>query len=121
MSLRDNLKKQLIKDYTNAPKTYINQNGVELKWDAKDKLYIGIDSQGGEWMASLQTTTIPMYSVNCTNKVKNYGLEKLCGEKNIFPLCLNTIKCRKCKKPFIPDINIDPTSAAYETWKNLDI
>lgn len=121
-SLRESLKKQLKLDYSNAPKTYINQNGLELTWNEKEKLYSGIDDRGEEWISALQTTSVPIFAVPCTNKVKNYGLEKLCASPNFVAICdSNSVKCRKCKQVYMAQIHIDPSSMAFETWKKLDV
>ena len=121
-SLRESLKKQLALDYSNAPKTYVNLKGLEMKWNKNENIYIGIDATGEEWITALQTTTIPIFSVACTNTVKTYGLEKQCKAINFLAICdSNSIKCRKCKKPFIADLNINPSSVAFETWKKLDV
>lgn len=121
-SLRESLKKQLEADYANAPKKYVNLNGLELTWDKKEKLYVGKDTTGEEWISALQSTNIPIFSIPCTNTVKNYGLEKPCGHVNFLAICdSGSIKCRKCNKSYMANLIIDPSSMAYDTWKKLDV
>jgi len=122
MSLRDYLKKRLAVDYAKAPNKIYNQNNLELKWSDKEKLYIGFDAKGEEWIAALQFTTVPIFSVPCTNLIKKNGMEVKCASVNFRPICdSNSIKCRKCKQTYTGKINIDPSSVAYDIWKKLDV
>ena len=121
MTLRDELKKQLEIDYSKAPKKYWNLNDLEMKWNDKEKLYIGIDEKGAEWIASLQHTTVPIFSFPCPNLARKGNIEVECKSVNFVPIT-NTekMKCRKCEKPFTPKLNISKTSKAYDLFKNLD-
>lgn len=127
MTLRADLIKKLKFDYSHAPKKFTNQNGLELTWSSKENIYIGVDEYGIEWIASLQNTQIPILTAFCSQKVKrkvmDQELEMPCGAANFVPITLKsneTITCRQCRRKFIPEINIDPSSAAFEMFHNLD-
>lgn len=121
-TLRESLKKRLITDYTKAPKKIWNQNNLEMKWSDKEKLYIGLDNVGVEWIESLQHTTIPIFSVPCPNLARKGNVEVKCKSINFVDITHSgAIKCRKCNKPFTPNLIIPKTSKAYEIFKNLDV
>ena len=121
MSLRDTLKKVLEIDYNKAPKKIWNLNNLEMKWSTKEKLYIGIDENGEEWISSLQHTTIPIFSFTCPNLARKNNAEVVCKSINFIPIThKGAIKCRKCNKTFTPEFVIPKTTAAFEIFKNLD-
>lgn len=120
-TLREYLKKRLTVDYSKASKKFWNQNNLEMNWSDEEKLYIGIDEKKIEWIASLQQTTIPIFSVPCPNLVRKGNVEVECKSVNFIPICNNEeIKCRKCNKSFTPKYDISETSQAYEIFNNLD-
>jgi len=121
MTLRESLKKQLIIDYSKAPKKIWNQNDLEMKWSDEEKLYIGVDDKKKEWIAALQQTRIPIFSVPCPNLTRKGNVEVECKSVNFIPICnIGTIKCRKCNGSFTPKLNIPKTSNAYEIFQKLD-
>jgi hypothetical protein len=127
MTLREGLKRDLQRNYKLAPKKFINQNGLELTWSSKENIYIGVDEHGIEWIAALQNTNIPIFAAFCSQKVKRVvmevEMEMPCGAANFVPITINTnetITCRQCKRKFIPELNINPSSAAFELFHNLD-
>ena len=121
MTLREYLKKRLEKEYLKAPKKIWNKNNLEMVWNEDKKLYIGIDSKGEEWIASLQHSRIPIFSVKCTNLQRKGDAEVYCGAINFLPICDDgTIQCHKCNKPFTIELNVSKESSAYEILENLD-
>jgi len=122
MTLRENLKNQLYKDYAKAPPKYFNTNNLEMTWSKNENIYIGIDSKGKEWIAALQSSRVPIFFVSCTNKQIKDSTETNCGAINIVPIFDNDkkITCRKCKKEFTVEIIIPKSSVAYEISQNLD-
>lgn len=123
MTLREELKKRLEKEYVKAPRKFWNKNNLEMVWSEDEKLYIGIDSKGEEWIASLQHTRVPIFSVKCTNLQRKGNVEVECAAINFVPICNDgdTIKCRKCKKDFTAELNILESSTAYEIINKLDV
>lgn len=121
MTLREQLKEQLEADYLKAPKKYWNLNETELFWNEDEKIYIGLDTSKQEWIASLQHTRVPIFSVLCPNQVRKGNVEVECKSVNFVPICNGgNIKCRKCKETFIPQLNIPKSSAAFKIFENLD-
>ncbi len=124
MTLRTELKKQLKEDYSNAPEKYINLKGIELTWNTKENIYIGKDKLDREWIACIQRTKGKKKGVPGPNaRVPIFSVTCICGAPNFVPITIDnneTIKCRKCKTKFIPQLNIDPSSAAFEMFHNLD-
>lgn len=109
MSLCKELQLKLQADYLKAPKKYYNQNNLEMTWSDTEKLYIGID-KGVTWIASIQNTTVPIFSVRCKN----------CSAPNYFAICDDmTKKCRKCNKLFTAKLNVSKTSRAFEIFEKL--
>jgi len=120
-TLRESLKKRLITDYSKAPKKIWNQNNLEMNWNDKEKLYIGHDEKGAEWIAALQNTTVPIFSVLCSNLARKGNVEVECKSINFVDIThKGNIKCRKCNKSFTPKLNIPKTSQAYDIFKNLN-
>jgi len=120
-TLRESLKKRLATDYSKAPKKIWNQNDLEMIWSDKEKIYIGKDESGAEWIAALQHTTVPIFSFPCPNLARKGNAEVECKSINFVPIThKGTIKCRKCNKLFTPKFNIEKTSQAYEIFKNLE-
>jgi len=122
MTKRDDLKKRLQLDYSRAPKVILNQNKLEMVWSDKEKIYIGHDKSGEEWIAALQNTSVPIMSVLCPLKGTILDGDKLvCHGVNIVPITNSgSINCRKCKKSFTPEINIPKSSSIYDLWNKLD-
>lgn len=121
MTLRESLKKQLVKDHSKAPKKIWNQNNLEMKWSDKEKLYIGFDEKGTEWIASLQHTIVPIFSFPCPNLARKGNIEVECKSTNFVDIThKGPIKCRKCNKSFTPEFNIPKTSQAYQIFRKLD-
>jgi len=115
MTLRNNLKTRLVEDYLKSPKKYFNGNNLEMTWDEKENLYIGIDIKGEEWIAGSQNTSVAIFGVNCTNNND-------CNALNIVAICYDgeKITCRKCKKDFIAHLVISKSSRAYDILEKLD-
>jgi len=115
MTLRNNLKLKLEADYLKSPKKYFNGNNLEMTWDNKENLYIGIDTRGEEWIASSQNTSVAMYGVNCTNNND-------CNAVNLVAICYDgeKITCRKCKKDFVAHLVVSKSSVAYGILEKLD-
>lgn len=121
MTLRENLKKQLEIDYAKAPKKIWNQHDLEMTWNEEEKLYIGKDAKGKEWIAALQHTRVPIFSVTCDNKTRKGSAEINCGAINFVTIFeKNTITCRKCKKEFPVKLVIPKSSMAHKILANLD-
>lgn len=123
MTLREELKKKFERDSTRVPKKIWNQNDLEMIWSEEEKLYIGQDLKGVQWIAALQHTSVPIFSVNCTNKKRKNNAEIDCGAKNfvaIFEKEGETITCRECKKPFPIKLNIPKSSQAFKILEKLD-
>lgn len=121
MTLREILKKQLERDYQRVPKKIWNQNNLEMIWNKEEKLYIGKDAKGNEWISSIQHTTVPIFSVTCTNKIRKGNAEVDCGAINFVDIFeKDVILCRKCKKDFPVKLVIPKSSAAYKILVNLD-
>ena len=119
MTLRDDLKKQLEKDYQRAPPKFFNSTGLEMTWNKSENLYTAVDSKGKEWIASLQDTKVPIFSIPCTNKTE--GDKVNCGAINFVPICnSDDMACRKCGKNFPVQLNIPESSIAYKILEKLD-
>jgi len=120
MTLREELEKRLEIDYSKAPKKFWNKNNLEMIWNEEEKLYIGIDSKGEEWIASLQNTSVPLYYVKCTNPQRKGNVEVDCGALQCISITnKDNITCRKCKKSFTAQLDIPKSSQAYQTWEKL--
>jgi len=92
-----------------------------MKWSDKENLYIGIDEKNREWIAALQQTTIPIFSIPCPNLVRKGNIEIECNAPNFVDITQkDSIKCRKCNNPFTPKFNIPKSSKAFEIFNNLD-
>lgn len=121
MTLREELKKKLEDDCIKNPLKIWNKNNLQLKWNSTEKLYTGIDSKGAEWIAALQHTTVPIFSVRCTNLQRKNDAEVNCGAINFIAICDGDIvRCRKCDKDFTIKLNIPKSSKAYKILENLD-
>jgi len=121
MTLREKLEKQLEIDYAKAPKTFWNVNNLEMKWNEEEKLYIGIDSKGEEWITSLQHTSVPFFYVKCTNPQRKGNVEVDCAALHCIPITnKDNITCRKCKKSFTIQLDISKSSKAYEILEKMD-
>jgi len=119
MTLREELEKRLEIDYSKAPKNFWNQKDLEMIWSESEHLYIGIDARGEEWIAALQHTTIPIFSIKCTNKTRKNDAEIDCGAINFVTILDNKKECRKCNKEFTIQLTIPKSSQAYQTWEKL--
>jgi len=120
MTLREDLEKKLQRDYSKTPKKIWNKNNLEMIWNEEEKLYIGIDSKGEEWITSLQHTTIPIFSISCTNKQRKNNAEVDCAAINFVTILDNNTKCRKCSKEFTIQLTVPKSSMAYEILEKLD-
>lgn len=121
ITLREKLEKQLKNDYAKAPSKIWNQNNLEMVWSKEENLYIGTDSKGKEWIASVQHTKVPIFSVICTNKQRKGNVEINCAEINFVSITnRKAITCRKCKNPFNPQLIIPDSSQAYKLLEKLD-
>jgi len=123
MTLRETLKNDLKKYYRQAPKKMWNQHNLEMNWSDEEKLYIGTDVKGKEWIAALQHTTVPIFSVPCPNKEERKNeTEIICGAINFVAICNDDddILCRKCNKTFTPKLNIPESSQAFKLLGRLD-
>ncbi len=120
MTLREKLEQRYEIDCSNAPQVLINQNGLELKWNNDDKLYLGTDEKGVEWMAALQKTTVGVMIIPCTSIINNNNIETQCGERNMVPIFEKSHKCRKCKNTFEPQFIIPEISRAFKIFQDLD-
>jgi len=122
MTLRDDLKKQLEKDYERAPRNFFNSNGLQMIWNHSENLYIAKDSKGKEWIAALQNSKVPIFFVPCTNKIKKNNTEANCNAINVVPIFNNDreIKCRTCNTNFTVKIIVPESSVAYDISQNLD-
>lgn len=122
MTLREQLAKQFERDCSKAPKKYWNIKDKEMRWDVNEKIYISVDESGKEWIAALQHTRVPIFSVTCSNTQRKGNIEIECGGINLVPIFKDeeTIKCHVCNKEFPVKLNINPTSVSYKTWKRLD-
>lgn len=122
MTLRDDLKKQLEKDYQRAPRIFFNSNGLEMIWNNSENLYTAKDSNGKEWIAALQNSKVPIFFVSCTHKIQKNNQEVNCGAINVVPIFNNDkeIKCRTCSMEFTVKITVPESSVAYDISQNLD-
>ena len=121
MTLREELQKKFEIDCTKAPRKIWNQNNLEMIWSEEEKIYIGIDSQKREWIAALQHTTVPIFSLACTNKERKNDAEVNCGGINFVPIfAKGEITCRKCNKSFPIKLEIPKSSVAFDILEKLD-
>ena len=65
-TLRENLKNTYEIDCKKASKKYWNLKDTELFWNEEEEMYIGLDTSKQEWIATLQQTTVPIFSVTCS-------------------------------------------------------
>ncbi|MCZ6583046.1 MAG: hypothetical protein O6761_07755, partial [Thaumarchaeota archaeon] len=109
-------------DYKKVPKKFWNQKGLKMIWSEDEKLYIGTDAKGKEWIASIQHTRVPIFSVTCTNTQRKGNAEIVCGAINFAAIFEkdDNIQCRKCKKVFTVTPVIPKSSNAYKILENLD-
>lgn len=115
-TLRERLTEKLEINYKIAPKTMRNQNNLELLWSRKEKIYIGIDEKGEEWISALQHCPVAMFYVKCPNITSNVACNKL----NIVTILDEKKVCHKCGKEFNVTLDISKSSKAYEILENLD-
>jgi len=122
MTLRDKLKSKLEKDYARAPAKIWNKNNLEMKWDNDNKLYTGIDENGEEWIAALQRTRVPIFSVKCTIPQRKGDTELPCGGINFLAICNDEdkIKCRKCNESFTAKLNVGNNVKLQKMIQDLD-
>jgi len=122
LTLRDDLKVQLQKDYAKASAKYFNTNNLEMIWSKDENIYIGIDPNGKEWIAAFQNSSVPIFFVSCTNKQIKDNTEINCGAINIVPIFNNDkeITCRGCHKEFTVKIIVPESSVAFKISQNLD-
>lgn len=121
MTLREKLQKQLEEDYRKAPRKIFNNNHLEMIWNENQHLYIGIDSNGEEWIEAIQNTRVPIFSVKCTNKILKNEILVDCGAINFTSIFnLSELKCRKCNKTFTTQLEVPKSSQAYKILENLD-
>ena len=102
ITLREKLTQKLEINYKIAPKKFRNQNNLEMKWSEREKIYIGIDEKGQEWIAALQNDAVAMFYVKCPNE--NIS-DVICNEINIVSILDRKKTCRKCNKEF--DVKLD--------------
>lgn len=121
MTLREELTKKFVKDCLKAPKKYWNNNDLEMKWSEDEHIYIGVDAKNREWITALQHTTVPIFSIKCSNKQRKGNIEIDCAAINFVSICdEGNITCRTCEKDFLISFDIDKKSKAYEIYQNLD-
>ncbi len=116
MTLRQRLTEKLVINYQKAPKTMRNQNGLELTWNGKEKIYVGIDEKGQKWISALQSSPVPMFSVKCSNVISDVT----CNELNIVTILDSKKVCHKCAKEFDVKLNVPKSSKAYGMLEQLD-
>lgn len=116
MTLRERLTEKLAINYRIAPQTMRNQNGLELTWNGKEKMYIGIDQKEQKWIAALENCPVPMFYVKCPNLTSGVT----CNELNIVTILDSKKICHKCAKEFVVKLDIPKSSRAYEILENLD-
>lgn len=116
MTLREQLTKKLEINYKIAPQTMRNQNDLKLIWNGKEKIYIGTDEKGQEWIAALQSSSVPMFYVKCPNVTSDVA----CNTLNIVTILDGKKVCHKCAKEFNVTLDISKSSKAYEILENLD-
>lgn len=149
-SVKEILELTLKADYDRAPKSIWNKFNIQLDWDAENKIYLGEEKiclcgvgeqhhdekgkcpaknaktsfkQTGsrEWIASLQTTQVPIYNTPCKAEVRKGNLTGPCNGVNYTPLHENGRKfnCRICGAENVAEINVDPSSVAFPLTEAL--
>jgi len=125
-TLREQLKQRLEKDYAKIksgklPKTVWNIKDQQMNWNEERKLYVGKNSKGVEIIAPIRNTIVEFFWFKCTNLARKGDIEIECGKIHAVSIINDKpVKCNKCHKTFTIKFNIDSTSKAFKTFKNLD-
>jgi len=121
MSYRKELESKLEQDYSKTPKKIWNQNDVELIWDETQKIYIGKDENGIEWIESLQHTKIPIFTIHCNIPKRKGNVEVPCSAPNFCTILDDgkEFECRVCDSKNKIKLLVPKDSRAFDILQKL--